>query len=35
MGYQGDLTEWRTKTAPAIAELLIAQGSHGVVMAPV
>jgi hypothetical protein len=35
MGYQGDLGEWRTRTAPAIAELLLAQGTHGVVLAPV
>ncbi|MEO5838321.1 MAG: hypothetical protein ABIQ73_30005 [Acidimicrobiales bacterium] len=35
MGYQGDLTTWRTQTTPAIAELLIAQGTHGAVLAPV
>ena len=35
MGYQGDLTDWRTRTAPEIVALLEAQGTDGVVLAPV
>jgi hypothetical protein len=35
MGYQGDLTAWRTQTTPAIVELLKLQQSDGVVLAPV
>lgn len=35
MGYQGDLRTWREATAPAIVDLLRAQGTDGVVMAPV
>ena len=35
MGYQGDLAGWRMRTAPEIAELFKAQGTDGVVLAPV
>jgi D-proline reductase (dithiol) PrdB len=36
MGYQASgLEEWRNETAPAIVELLRAQGTDGVILAPV
>ncbi len=35
MGYQGDLRGWRDTTVPAIVEVLRAQGTDGVVLAPV
>ena len=35
MGYQGDLSGWRTDTAPAIIDHLRTQGTDGVVLAPV
>jgi hypothetical protein len=35
MGFQGDLTHWRTETGPAIVERCRAQGTSGVVLAPV
>jgi D-proline reductase (dithiol) PrdB len=35
MGYQGSLEVWRTSTAPAIIEHCRAQGTTGVVLAPV
>lgn len=35
MGYQGDLRAWRDETAPAIVDLLQAQSTDGVVLAPV
>ena len=35
MGYQGDLVDWRTRTAPEIVGVLQAQGTNGVVLAPV
>jgi hypothetical protein len=35
MGYQGDLTAWRTATAPAIVEHLRDLDVDGVVLAPV
>ena len=35
MGFQGGLEAWRDETAPAIAERLRAQGTDGVVLAPV
>ena len=36
MGYQkAGLEEWRTATAPAIVEVLQAQGADGVILAPV
>lgn len=35
MGYQGDLTTWRSQTAPAIVDACRAQGTDGVVLAPV
>lgn len=35
MGYQGDLTAWRETTAPAIVDGCRAQGTDGVVLAPV
>jgi hypothetical protein len=35
MGYQGTLDAWRDETAPAIVDLCRAQGTHGMVLAPV
>ncbi|MCB0997188.1 MAG: hypothetical protein KDB21_18970 [Acidimicrobiales bacterium] len=35
MGYQGDLTTWSEQTAPAITARCRAQGTDGIVLAPV
>lgn len=35
MGFQGDLDTWRTDTAPAIVERCRAEGTDGIVLAPV